>query len=106
MNSNVIEFTVDTALTEVEKLNCFIDGLLELSNKINTNSYQIKNIQEQLRRQEINSNFYTVAEVAEALHCQTKKAFEELRARNVEIIEAGKTYVVQKDNFLNAFRQV
>lgn len=104
-NEKIIPFTVDSALTEVDKLNKLIDGLLELGDKINSNSPQLQGVQERLRQIELNSNFCTISEVAEALHCQNKKAFEELRKRNVPIIDAGKTYVVQRDNFLNAFRK-
>lgn len=104
-NEKIIPFTIDDALTEVEKFNKLIDGLLELGDKIKSNSTHLQDIQGHLRQIELNNNFYTISEIAEALHCQNKKAFEELRKRGVPIIEAGKTYVVNKENFLNAFRK-
>lgn len=104
-NEKVIPFSIDSALTDVDKLCRLVDGLLALGDKIKSNEPQLQSVQATMRQMELNNNFYTIAEVAEALHCQNKKAFEELRKRNVPIIEAGKTYVVQRDNFLNAFRK-
>lgn len=102
----VIPFTVDSALSDVGKLNQFIDALLELGDKIKGNAPQLRYIQDELRMQELKGNFYTIAEVVEAMHCTTKTAMKRLEERGVEILDYGKTYVVFKDNFLNAFREV
>lgn len=101
--SKIIPFTVDDALSDVKKLTAFVDNLLELGDKIKQNKPQLEYIVELMRKQELNNQFYTIAEVAEALHCQNKRAMELLRENNVQIIEAGKSYVVNKDVFLKAF---
>lgn len=102
----VIPLNIADAMSEVEQLNQFIDGLLQLADKIQQNKPQLQAVQENVRQIELNNNFYTLSEVAEALHCTTKTAKEELRKRGVEIIDAGKTYVVLKSNFIKAFEQV
>lgn len=97
------EQTLDTAVSSIQSQIAFIDALLELGDKVKENRPQLEYMVELMRKQELNSQFYTVAEVAEALHCQTKRAMDMLRERNVEIINAGKSYVVNKDAFLDAF---
>lgn len=104
--ATIIPFTTDSALSEVNKLSQLVDDLLELGAKLNNNAEQLKNVQKILRQQELKKQFLTLEEVADALHCEKKTATKALRERNVEIITAGKTYVVQSDNFLNAFRNV
>lgn len=103
----VIPFTVDSALSDVGKLNQFIDGLLQLGDKIKNNEQQLSAIQDALRMQELKGNFYTIAEVAEALNCSPKTAKKRLEERGVEILTGySKSDMVFKDNFLNAFREV
>ena len=104
-NEKIIPLTIDQALSDVDKLCRLVDAFLVLGDKIKSNEQQLQSVQAQMRQMELNNNFYTIAEVAEALHCQNKKALEELRKRNVPIIEAGKTYVVLRENFLDAFRK-
>ncbi len=104
-NSNVIQFTsLDEVQSDVTKLSQLVDKLLVLGDKIKANRSELEYVQEQLRRQELNSNFYTMDEVAEALHCEKGSAIKTLRNRGVELIASGKSFVVQRDNFLNAFR--
>ena len=47
---------------------------------------------------------HSVTPITEALHCTPKSAMQEMRRRNVELIATGKSYVVYKENFYNAFR--
>lgn len=102
--SKIIPFTTDSALSEVSKLTQLVDNLLELGIKLNENSEQLEKVQKAIRQQELRKQFLTLEEVADALHCEKKTATKELRERGVEIITAGKTYVVQSDNFVNAFK--
>ena len=102
-NEKIIPFSVDDALTEVDKMLKLVNGLLELGDKVKSNQPQLESVSQMLRQQEINSQFYLITECAEALHCQPKRAIELLRQRGVEIINAGKSYVVFKDDFINAF---
>ncbi len=102
--SNLIQFPEYEALSSVQMLNKFVDGLLELSDKLKNNHIQLSEVQRMLKQQELNDNFCSIKEVAEALNCTPKSAMNELRKRNVEIITSSKTYMVQRDNFLNAFR--
>ena len=104
-DSKIINFnSIDEVQSDVAKLSQLVDKLLVLSDKFNENRSELEYIQAQLRRQELNSNFYTMDEVAEALHCEKKSAINTLRNRGVELIASGKSFVVQKDNLLNAFR--
>ena len=80
-----------------------IEKLVALGEQIEINKSTLETVCEAMRRQELNSSFFTVAEIAEALHCTTKSAMQELRRRNVELIASGKSYIVFKDNFFNAF---
>ena len=103
-DSNIISFTTDDALLNLEKEIRYIDKLLELGAKIHDNEEQLEVVLKLLRKYEIVSQFYTMDEVAEALHCEKKSAINGLRNRGVELVSQGKVFVVQKDNFLNAFR--
>lgn len=103
--SNVIPFTsLDEVQSDVTKLSQLVDKLLVLGDKIKANRTDLEYVQAQLRRQELNSNFYTMDEVAEALHCEKSTAIKNLRNRGVELVSSGKSFVVQRDNFINAFR--
>lgn len=101
--NKIVPYEFDVALSDIQKLNSLVDGLLEIGEKIRNNEAQLEHLSEQLRRQELNNQFYTITEVADALHCKTKRAYELLREHNVPIIESGKSYVVNKKSFLNAF---
>lgn len=104
-DSKIISFnSLDEAQSDITKLGEIVDKLLVLGDKFKANRSELEYVQEQLRRQELNSNFYTMDEVAEALHCEKKSAINTLRKRGVELIDSGKSFVVQRDNFLNAFR--
>lgn len=102
---SVVPFTVDDALSDVNKYKLFVDNLIDLADKVKDNSHQLRYIQEEMRKKEINDIFITVAEAAEAMHCGKKTAMKRLEERGVEILDYGKTYVVFKENFLNAFRE-
>lgn len=102
-NNKVFAFP-NQAVSNVKAQIDYIEALLELGDKVKENRSQLECMVELMRKQELNSQFYTVAEVAEALHCQTKKASELLRKNNVPIISAGKNYVVNKEAFLSAFQ--
>lgn len=104
-DSKIINFnSIDEVQSDVAKLIQLVDNLLLLGDKLKANRTELEGLQAQLRRQELNSNFYTMDEVAEALHCEKKSAINTLRNRGVELIASGKSFVVQKDNLLNAFR--
>ena len=104
-DSKIINFnSIDEVQSDVTKLIQLVDNLLLLGDKLKANRTELEGLQAQLRRQELNSNFYTMDEVAEALHCEKKSAINTLRNRGVELIASGKSFVVQKDNLLNAFR--
>lgn len=104
-DSKIISFnSLDEVQSDITKLGEIVDKLLVLGDKFKANRSELEYVQEQLRRQELNSNFYTMDEVAEALHCEKKSAISTLRNRGVELIASGKSFVVQRDNFLNAFR--
>ncbi len=104
-DSKIIAFnSIDEVQSDVAKLSQLVDNLLILGEKIKNNRSELEYLQEQLRRQELRSNFYTMDEVAEALHCEKKSATNTLRRRGVELIDSGKSFVVLRDNFLNAFR--
>ena len=99
-----VPIDVDIRSNEVKRINEFIDQVLALGNKIKSNEQQLMNLQDELRMLDLKENFYTVAEVAEALHCTPKTALKLLKEKDVPILDHGKTYVVFKENFLNAFR--
>ena len=104
-DSKIISFnSLDEVKTDITKLGEIVDKLLVLGDKFKANRSELEYVQEQLRRQELNSNFYTMDEVAEALHCEKGSAIKTLRNRGVELISSGKSFVVQRDNFLNVFR--
>jgi hypothetical protein len=104
-DSKIISFnSLDEVQSDITKLGEIVDKLLVLGDKFKANRSELEYVQEQLRRQELNSNFYTMDEVAEALHCEKGSAIKTLRNRGVELISSGKSFVVQRDNFLNAFR--
>ncbi len=104
-DSKIINFnSIDEVQSDVTKLTQLVDKLLILGDTLKANRSELECLQSQLRRQELNSNFYTMDEVAEALHCEKPSAINTLRNRGVELIASGKSFVVQKDNLLNAFR--
>lgn len=102
-NEKIIPFTVDEAVDEVNKMQELIDKLLTLGNSINGNRHLLESVTAEIRKADINSNFVTFAEIAEALHCQPVKVSKLLKNKGVPIIDAGKTYVVSKRLFLKAF---
>lgn len=81
-----------------------IENLISLGHSIEVNKDTLETVNEAMKKQELNNSFFTVAEIAEALHCTPKSAMQEMRRRNVELIATGKSYVVYKENFYNAFR--
>lgn len=81
-----------------------IENLISLGHSIELNKDTLETVNEAMKKQELNNSFFTVAEIAEALHCTPKSAMQEMRRRNVELIATGKSYVVYKENFYNAFR--
>ena len=81
-----------------------IENLIALGRSIELNKDTLETVNEAMKKQELNNSFFTVAEIAEALHCTPKSAMQEMRRRNVELIATGKSYVVYKENFYNAFR--
>lgn len=95
--------TIDETVDDIVKLQTTVDKLLKLGDSISLNKIQLTSLLDTLRRAEINSQFITIAEAAEALHCSPKRAVEYLKQRNVEIIDAGKTYVIYKKAFDESF---
>ena len=66
-NEKIIPLTIDQALSDVDKLCRLVDAFLVLGDKIKSNEPQLQSVQAQMRQMELNNNFYTIAEVAEAL---------------------------------------
>lgn len=95
--------TIDETVDDIVKLQTTVDKLLKLGDLISLNKIQLTSLLDTLRRAEINSQFITIAEAAEALHCSPKRAVEYLKQRNVEIIDAGKTYVIYRKAFDESF---
>lgn len=95
--------TIDDTMNDIAKLQMTVDKLLKLGDSISLNKIQLSTLLDTLRRAEINSQFITIAEAAEALHCSPKRAVEYLKQRNVEIIDAGKTYVIYRKAFDKSF---
>lgn len=95
--------TIDETVDDIVKLQTTVDKLLKLGDSISLNKIQLTSLLDTLRRAEINSQFITIAEAAEALHCSPKRAVEYLKQRNVEIIDAGKTYVIYRKAFDESF---
>ncbi len=95
--------TIDDTTNDIVKLQVTVDKLLKLGDSIAANQTQLSTLLDTLRRVDINSKFITIAEAAEALHCSPKRAVEYLKQRNVEIIDAGKTYVIYRKAFDESF---
>jgi hypothetical protein len=95
----------EAVLVDVRRINSIVDELLALGKKISGGADELTQLQQFLKERELQSQFYTVDEVAAALHCQYKAAKQELDRRGVEIITCGKVHMVNKDNFLRAFRE-
>lgn len=95
--------TIDETADDIVKLQATVDKLLKLGDSISLNKIQLTSLLDTLRRAEINSQFITIAEAAEALHCSPKRAVDYLKQRGVEIIDAGKTYVIYKKAFDESF---
>ena len=102
-NEKIIPFTVDEAVNNISQMQELVDRLLTLGETINGNRQQLETLCEEIKQAEINSQFLTIAEIAEALKCKKIKASDILKEKGVPIIEAGKTYVVSKRLFLKAF---
>lgn len=97
--------TIDDTMNDIVKLQVTVDKLLKLGDSIAANQTQLSTLLDTLRRADINSKFITIAEAAEALHCSPKRAVEYLKQRNVEIIDAGKTYVISRKAFIDSFEK-
>lgn len=95
--------TIDDTMNDIVKLQVTVDKLLKLGDSIAANQTQLSTLLDTLRRADINSKFITIAEAAEALRCSPKRAVEYLKQRNVEIIDAGKTYVIYRKAFDESF---
>lgn len=95
--------TIDDTMNDIVKLQVTVDKLLKLGDSIAANQTQLSTLLDTLRRADINSKFITIAEAAEALHCSPKRAVEYLKQRNIEIIDAGKTYVIYRKAFDESF---
>lgn len=102
-NEKIIPFTVDEAVKNISQMQELVDRLLTLGETINGNRQQLQTLCEEISQAEVNSQFLTIAEIAEALKCQPMRANTLLREKGVPIIEAGRTYVVSKRLFLKAF---
>lgn len=90
-------------INEIKMLEQVVNGLLELNKLIKANGTELEEMLATLKKAEINNSFMTVADAAEALQCSTKRATEYLKQRNIEIIDAGKTYVIYKNAFIESF---
>ena len=97
--------TIDDTMNDIVKLQVTVDKLLKLGDSIAANQTQLSTLLDTLRRADINSKFITIAEAAEALHCSPKRAIEYLKQRNIEIIDAGKTYVIYRKAFDESFER-
>lgn len=95
--------TIDDTMNDIAKIQATVNQLIKLGDSISLNNIQLTSLLDTLRRSEINSQFITIAEAAEALHCSPKRAVEYLKQRNVEIIDAGKTYVIYRKAFDKSF---
>lgn len=93
------------AIDNIAQMQLFVDNLLKLGDSLNGNRQQLNSLISEIRQAEINSQFITIAEIAEALKCQPIKASKLLKEKGVPVIEAGKTYVVSKRLFLKAFTE-
>lgn len=102
--ANIIKtnLSINEALSEVNQMNALVDGLIELGGKICNNKETLKMIIEQIRINELRSDFLTMEDVGEALRCSAKSAISEMKKRGVELIDSGKGYVVNREDFYNA----
>lgn len=64
--------TIDETVDDIKKLQNIVEELLILGDKISSNKIQLKTLLGTMRKAEINSNFITLAEAAEALQCTPK----------------------------------
>ena len=51
-----------------------IENLISLGHSIELNKDTLETVNEAMKKQELNNSFFTVAEIAEALHCTPKSA--------------------------------
>ena len=102
-NEKIIPFAIDETIDKVKKIQELVNALIALGDSINGNRHVLEAVTTEMRKADINSNFVTFAEIAEALHCQPAKVSNLLKSKGVPVISAGKTYVVSKRLFLKAF---
>lgn len=92
-------------IDSVYQLKTLVEELLKLNQVLSQSDRSLKEMLDIIRQNEINSRFLTLSEAADALHCTPKRVTEVLKSRGIEIIDAGKTYVISRKAFIDSFEK-